>query len=262
MKNKACETTDGTVPAFFSVAHGAPAKISRENALCDERDAAVALTAKIRKELGDERDAAVVLAANLRKELGDERDAAIALAVNLRKELRDERDAAVALTAKLSEGEPACKYNMAANAMGNHCAASLQNGVRESMFPRDVTRIQIRNFARQLIADTRRHVKDETASHKGQMGQKVLIPHRQASCPEDLAGRQMTWIELKDFASKVVAETRRRSKEEAAFKKGYDEVKEANRLVAEAYNVEEATKVAAMADTRAKKAAAMEPMCA
>jgi len=66
MKNKASETTDGTVPAFFSVAHGAPAKISRENALRDERDAAVALTAKIRKEQGVERDAVIVLVTNLR----------------------------------------------------------------------------------------------------------------------------------------------------------------------------------------------------
>jgi len=146
--------------------------------------------------------------------------------------------------------------------MRNHDAASLQDGVRESMFPRDVTRIQITNFTRQLIADTRRHVKDDTASHKGQKGQRVLIPHCQASGPEDLEGRQMTWIEFKNFALKVVAETRRRSKEEAAFKKGYDEVKEVNRLVAEAYKVEEATKVAAMADARAKKAAAMESMCA
>jgi len=258
MKNKASETTDGTVPAFFSVAHGAPAEISRENVLCDERDVAVAFVARIRKDLGDERDAAVVLAANLRKELrderdaaavlaanlrkklgderdaaavlaanlrkglgderdaavelaanlskelGDERDAAVELAANLSKELEGERDAAVALAVNLSEGEPACKYNIAANAMGNHCAASLQNGVRESMFPRDVTRIQMKNFARQLIADTRRHVKDETASQKSQKSQKVLISHRQASGPEDLWGREMTWIELKDTTNRAL----------------------------------------------------------
>jgi hypothetical protein len=86
MKNKASETTDAAVPAFFSATHGVRAKISRENALCDERDAAVALTAKIRKELGDERDAAVALAANLRKELRDERDAAVALTAKPREE--------------------------------------------------------------------------------------------------------------------------------------------------------------------------------
>jgi hypothetical protein len=65
----------------------------------------------------------------------------------------------------------------------------------------------------------------------------------------------MTWIELREYAKKVMAYVRRNVKDEAAFKMGYDEVKEANRLVAEAYKVAETTKVAAMADTRAKKAA-------
>jgi hypothetical protein len=271
MKNKASEQTDAAMPAFFSATHGVRAKISRENALCDERDAAVALTAKIRKELRDERDAAVVLAASLHKELRDERDAAVALAVNLHKELRDERDAAVALAARPREGAAANRArgwgmittqggnNMAATAMGIHCPASFQNSVHESMFPRIVTRIQIKNFTRQLIADMRRHVNDKTASQKSK---KVLVPQCPASGPEDLARRQMTWIELREYTWKVMADVRRKLKEEAAFKKGYDEVKEANRLVAEAYKVEETAKVAAMADTRAKKAAAMEPMCA
>jgi len=226
MKNEASETTDTAVPVFFSAAQGVRPKISRENALCDERDAAVALTAKIRKYLGDERDAALALAANLRKELRDERDAAVALAA-----------------ATPREGAAACNNNM---------AASLQNGVRESMFPRTVTRIEIQNFTRQLIADMRRNVNDETASQKSK---KVLIPYRSASGPEDLASRQMTWIELREYAWKIMAYVRRKLKEEAAFKMGYDEVKEANRLVAEAYKVAETTKVAAMADTRAKKAA-------
>jgi hypothetical protein len=235
MKNEASETTDAAGPVFFSAAQGVRAKISRENALCDERDAAVALTAKIRKELGDERDAALALAANLRKELHDERDAAVALAA-----------------ATPREGAAACNNNMVANAMGNHCPASLQNGVRESMFPRTVTRIEIQNFTNQLIADVRRNLNDETASQKSK---RVLIPLRSASGPEDLASRQMTWIELREYAKKVMAYVRRNVKDEAAFKMGYDEVKEANRLVAEAYKVAETTKVAAMADTRAKKAA-------
>jgi hypothetical protein len=101
-------------------------------------------------------------------------------------------------------------------------------------------------------ADMRRNVNDETASQKSK---KVLIPYRSASGPEDLASRQMTWIELREYAWKIMAYVRRKLKEEAAFKMGYDEVKEANRLVAEAYKVAETTKVAAMADTRAKKAA-------
>ena len=159
--------------------------------------------------------------------------------------LRGERDEAVALVAKLRETmskKLRCKSDVRGDAVH-----AVQPPNLDKQFPRDVTQIEMKNFTHQLVRDLRRKLGDDRGLPAGETDAVTdpAVPHS-----DDLQSTRMTWLDVKNHALTVATDTRCKVNEEAAYKWGYDQVKEFNRQLTEANKTEAAAKAVAMAAAR------------
>ena len=124
---------------------------------------------------------------------------------------------------------------------------AVQPPVLDKQFPRDVTQFEMKNFTHQLVRDLRRKMADDRGLLAGNTHDAAnpVVPHS-----SDLESTRMTWLDVKNHAVTVMADTRCKVNEEAAYKWGYDQVKEFNRQLTEANKAEAAAKAVAMAAAR------------
>jgi len=164
--------------------------------------------------------------------------------------LRGERDEAVALVAKLREElsmKLPRKRDVLADAVQKNPAHAVHPPIQVNQFPRDVTQAEMKKFTHQLVIDLRRKMDVDRGLVPGKTG---AVTKPVVSDSSDVESARMTWLDVKNFAVTVLTDTRRKVNEEAAYKWGYDQVKEYNRQLTETYKAEAAAKAVAMAAAR------------